>query len=97
MSLFLKGKKQPASVEELMTKLRVMLDKRRASKNNVIDFSHAADRSQDADFLGEYQALAGAVTDYFFKKGEELSYEDYYELKMRIRELQASVKQKDKE
>lgn len=98
MSLFLKNKKQPAAVEELMTELRVMLDKRRpSSKDNVIDFSHAADRSEDATFLAEYQALARAVTHYFFKKEGELSYEDYYYLKEQIAELQASVKQKVKQ
>lgn len=97
MSLFLKNKKQPKSVEALMTELRVMLDKRRpTSKTNVIDFAHAADRSEDASILDEYQALARAVTHYFFKKEGELSYEDYYYLKQEIDELKASVKQKEK-
>lgn len=98
MSLFLKNKKQPAAVEELMTELRVMLDKRRpSSKTNVIDFSHAADRSGDSDFLPEYQALASAVTQYFFKNSDELTYEDYYYLKEKIKELQVTIKQKEKE
>lgn len=97
MSLFLKNKKQPAAVEELMTELRVMLDKRRpSSKTNVIDFSHAASRSEEADFLEEYQALARAVTHYFFKKDGELTYEDYYYLKQQISELQEAVQQKAK-
>jgi hypothetical protein len=98
MSLFLENNKQPPAVEELMTELRVMLDKRRpASINNVIDFTQAADRSEDALFLEEYQALAGAVTRYFFKQGDELSYEDYYYLQQQIRELKSMVKQKESE
>lgn len=98
MSLFLKNNKQPAAIEELMTELRVMLDKRRpTSKTNVIDFAHAADRSEDATFLEEYQGLARAVTHYFFKKEGELTYEDYYYLKQQITELQDMVKQKAKE
>lgn len=97
MSLFLKNKNQPAAVEDLMTELRVMLDKRRpASKGNVIHFSQAADRSEDAGYLEEYQALAGAVAQYFFKQEGELTYEDYYYLKEKINELKVSVKQKSK-
>jgi len=98
VSFFLKNKKQPRAIEELMTELRVMLDKRRpSSKTNVIDFSHAVDRSKDADFIDEYQALTRAVTHYFFKKEGELTYEDYYYLKQQITELQDTVKRKAKE
>jgi len=87
--------KLPRAVLGLMSTLRGMLDKRRpSSKNNVIDFAHAADRSQDATFLKEYQDLAGAVTDYFFIRDEDVSYEDYHYLKTRIGDLQQAVNEK---
>ena len=91
---FSKEGKQPAVVQELRTKLHVMLDKRRPSKTNVIGFKQASDRSQDAIFLEEYQALVGAVTDYFFIPDEKVDYEHYHSLKERIGSLQESVKEK---
>ena len=85
---------QPSVVQELRIKLRVMLDKRRPSKDNVIHFGHASERSSDAAFLDEYQALTGMVAAYFYSPDDGVVYEDYHYLKEGISELEQAVKGK---
>jgi len=86
--------RQPTVVKELRVKLRVMLDKRRPSKDNVIHFGQAADRSSDATFLDEYQALTGMVANYFYRPDETVAYEDFHYFKEGVGELERSVKDK---
>ena len=74
---FLKDK--PQAVTNFMNELRVMIDQREASasENNVINFSRAVKKQEVSGLLEKYQELAGPVSEYFLKTGEEVTYNSF--------------------
>lgn len=74
----------PQAVSQLMTDLRVMLDRRNKVKptrtklgDNVVSLREATENKDEDWIMEKYQELAGPVKDFFFKNGEELTQESF--------------------
>ena len=73
--------KHPRSVQKLLDDLKILIDQRDSKDapkdSNVVSLHKATGRKKNKDMIRQYQQLAGPVAEYFFKHGENVTFDSY--------------------
>lgn len=87
---FLQGKQKPNSVNQLITDLQVKLcqQKLRFSPNyRIIKLNQITRFERDISLMPQYQQLIGAVKQFFFQQGEQVTFATYQDFMQALNEL----------